>query len=127
MAKATTMVDEVLSEIRPRGIDPFKSTQGNEYITREQFTTPRLKAGLTIENIRSHWNRPLLVIFCEVKFRELMNFVIIHMADQLGRDLVAAGNHYKKAFPRYGDPTLWDPNEKFKNLTRTYIPSSRDG
>ncbi len=113
VANATKLVDEVLSEIRPRGIDPFKSTQGNEYVTREQFVAPRLAAGLTIENIRSHWNRPLLVILCEIKMREMINFIVVDMARQQGKDLVAAGNQYKKTFPRYGDPAQWDPNEKF--------------
>lgn len=113
VGNAAKLVDEVLSEIRPRGIDPFKSTQGNEYITREEFVKPRVAAGLTIENIRSHWNRPLLVILCEVKMREMINFIVIDMARQQGKDLVAAGHQYKKTFPRYGDPLQWDPTEKF--------------
>lgn len=110
---ATKLVDDVLTEIRPRGIDPFKSTQGNDYVAREQFVAPRLAAGLTTENIQSHWNRPLLVVLCEVKMREMVNFIMIHMAEQQGKDLVEAGDHYKKTFPRYGDPAQWNPNEKF--------------
>ena len=110
---ATKLVDEVLAEIRPRGIDPFKTTQGNDYIAREQFVAPRLAAGLTLENIRSHWNRPLLVVLCETKMREMINFIMINIAHQQGKDLVAAGNHYKKTFPRYGDPARWDPSETF--------------
>lgn len=112
-SNVSKLVDGVLSEIRPRGIDPFKSTQGNEYVTREQFVAPRVAAGLTLEDIRKHWNRPLLVILCEVKMREMINFVVIDTARQQGQDLAAAGNRYKKTFPRYGDPAGWDPKEKF--------------
>ena len=38
---------------------------------------------------------------------------MINIAHQQGKDLVAAGNHYKKTFPRYGDTARWDPNETF--------------
>ena len=67
VANATRVVDDILAALRPHGIDPFKSTQGNEYATRDQFTAPRLKAGLTIADIKNHWNRPLLVILGEDK------------------------------------------------------------
>ena len=113
VGSATKLVDDVLTEIRPRGIDPFKSTQGNEYVNREQFVAPRLAAGLTVENIRAHWNRPLLVVLCEAKMREMVNFIMIHIAHQQGKDLVEAGDHYKRTFPRYGNPAQWDPSEKF--------------
>jgi len=101
---ATNLVDEVLEVRRSRGIDPFKTTQGDEYALREDFTAPRIAAGLTVTDIRAHWNRPLLVVMCEVKARELINFIVIPIAEQQGKDLVAAGDQYKKTFPRYGDP-----------------------
>jgi len=118
VSNATKLVDEVLSDLRPRGVDPFKATQGNEHATREQFVAPRLAAGLTIEDIRFYWNRPLLVIFCEVKMREMFNFIVVDMARLQGKDLVAASQHYKKTFPRYGDPSRWDPSEKFNEGLR---------
>ena len=107
------MVDEVLAELRPRGIDPFKTTQGNEYAVKESFAGPRLKAGVTVEDIKFHWNRPLLVGFGEMKMREMINFIIVNMARQQGKDTSAAAANYKKTFPRYGDPAKWDPQEKF--------------
>ena len=112
VGSATKLVDDVLTEIRPRGINPFKSTQGNEYVAREQFIAPRLAAGLTTENIRSHWNRPLLVVLCEFKMHEIVNFTVIRMADLQGKDLIKAGDQYKRAFPRYGDSAQWNPTEK---------------
>jgi hypothetical protein len=110
---ATQLVDEVLADIRPRGIDPFKTTQGNEYVSRESFIGPRLAAGLKSEDVRSYWNRPLLVILCESKMRELANFLVVDLARQKGEDPGVAGDHYKRNFPRYGDPLRWDPSSKF--------------
>jgi hypothetical protein len=119
VAAATGVVDEVLAEFRPRGIDPLKSTQGTEYTSVERFTAPRLAAGLTLSDIKTHWNRPLLLVFAEVKMRELFNFVVVDMARQQGKDISAAGRTYKKTFPRYGDPSRWDPEENF-NVGLTY-------
>lgn len=113
VAAATKLVDEVLGEFRPRGIDPFKSTQGTEYTSVERFTAPRLAAGLTLGDIKAHWNRPLLLVFAEVKMRELINFVVVDMARQQGKDTSIVALTYKKTFPRYGDPARWDPDEKF--------------
>ena len=119
LAFASQLVAGVISELRPQGIDLFKLTQGNEYAAREAFTTPRLAAGLTHEDIRFHWNRPLLIVFCEAKMREMINFTLVDIARQQGRNLVEAGNEYKKKFPRYGDPQLWDPAEKFNQGLRS--------
>ncbi len=118
VGNATKLVDEVLSDIRPRGIDPFKVTQGNELSKTQQFVAPRLAVGLTIEDIKAHWNRPMLVIFCEMKMREMVNFIVVDVARKQGKDLVAAGLYYKKTFLRYGDPTRWDPSEKFNEGLR---------
>ena len=110
---ATKLIDEVIAELRPNGVDLFKTTQGDEQVMKQAFITPRLEAGLVIDDIRRHWDRPLLIVFGEVKLRELVNFVIVDIARQQGTDIVAAGNHYKRTFPRYGDPRKWDPTEKF--------------
>lgn len=109
----TKIVDEVLGDIRARGIQPFKSTQGSEYIAQNAFMEPRIAAGLKNEDVRTHWNRPLLVVLCENKMRELINFIVVDIAHQQGKDVAQASDHYKKFFPRYGDPVIWDPSEKF--------------
>lgn len=110
---ATKMVDQVLADLRPSGVDPYKTTQGDEYVLQKPFVSPRLSAGLKVEDIRFHWNRPLVVVFCEMKMREMFNFMVVDMARQQGQDESAASSRYKKTFPRYGDPSKWDPNEKF--------------
>ena len=118
-AQATRLIDEVLAEIRPRGIDPFKSTQGNEYAAREQFTAPRLNDGLTISDITAHWNRPLLVVLAEAKMREELTFIALHIAEQQGKDLIEAAWNYAKTTPRYGDPSKWDPTDTSNAGLRT--------
>lgn len=115
---AEKIVAEVLAEFRPRGIDPFKITQGDEYVRKQDFTTPRIAAGLTLEDIRKHWNRPLIIGMGEFKMREMLNFIFIDIARMQGRDLVEADREYKKTFPRYGDPRNFDPTEKFNQELR---------
>lgn len=107
------IVDEVLTGLRARGIDPYKVTQGDEYLAREQFTEPRLRAGLTTEDIRAHWNRPLLMLFSAVKVQELINALVVNTFESQGKTAREGGLHYKKNFPRYGDPAKWNPIEKF--------------
>lgn len=111
LALATTLINEVLAEIRPRGIDPFKATQGEEYAAREQFTVPRLKAGLSINDIKAHWNRPLLVVLAEAKMREKLAFIALHIAEQKGETLANADRDYRRVTPQYGDPTRVDPSD----------------
>ena len=113
VSNATKLVDEVLADLRVRGIDAFKSTQGGEHVNNQAFVSPRVVAGLTLEDIKFYWNRPLLVIFCEVKMRELINFMVVDSARQQGKNVEAAGQQYKKTFVRYGNPAHWDPNAKF--------------
>jgi len=118
MDLATNIVGEVLDAIRPRGIDPFKTTQGDEYVTKEQYVAPRLAVGLKLNDIRIFWNRPLLIILAEAKMREMFNFLVVHIADQQGEDIAEAGNAYKRNFPRYGIPAQWNPNDKYNQGLR---------
>jgi len=81
VVQSTVLVDEVLSEIRANGVDPFKTTQGDEYASREQFTVPRQNEGITLNDIRAHWNRPLLVVFTEAKMREKLAAFALYIAN----------------------------------------------
>lgn len=114
-AAATNMVDEVLAALNSRGIDPFNETQGDNYAADALYTAPRLAAGLTRDDIRSHWNRPLLLIGVEEKMRELVNFVVVDMARQQGGDLKAASARFKMTTARYGDPAKWDPTDRYND------------
>ena len=118
VSAANKIVSEVISEFQPRGIDPFKSTQGDEYVARQDFTAPRLAAGLTLNDIRNHWNRSLVIVMGKFKMQEMLNFVFIDIARMQGRDLLEAGREYKKTFPRYGDPRKFDLSDNFNHRLR---------
>jgi hypothetical protein len=110
---STAMIDELIAELKPHYADLFKSTQGDEFAAKEQFIAPRLAAGLLIQDIKYFWNRPLLIIFAEMKMRERINFVILEVARLQGKDTSEAALNYKKTFPRYGDPASWNSNDKY--------------
>lgn len=118
LSAAKKIIAQMLAEFQPREIDPFKSTQGDEYANRKDFTAPRIEAGLTLDDIRSHWNRPIVIVLGEFKVQEMLNFIYIDVARMQGRDIAQASREYKKTFPRYGDPRKFDPNEKFNHGLR---------
>ena len=117
-AAATNLVDEVLTTCKSQGVDPFCETQGDRYATDPAYTAPRLAAGLTIEDIRSHWNRPLLLIGVEEKMRMLVNFLILDVTRQQGGDVRAASDRFKKTSARYGDPAKFDPADRYNEGLR---------
>ncbi|WP_137920615.1 hypothetical protein [Hydrogenophaga sp. 2FB] len=110
---SSRIVTEVLAELKGLGVDPFKQTRGDELAANPEFTAPRLAEGLTAEDIRHHWNRPLVVVLSENKMREMLNFVYVDIARLQGRDTSVAAAEYRRTFPRYGDPRQWNPAENF--------------
>lgn len=115
---ATNSVDEVLAAFKERGIDPFRENQGDLYAADNEFAGPRLAAGLTIEDIRYHWNRPLLYVGVEEKVRQLVNFIAVDVVRQQGGDVKAASDRFKKTSIRYGDPTNFNLNDKYNEGLR---------
>ena len=120
---AKRIVDEVASDIRRGGMDLGYTSHGNTLASDTKFTSPRLAAGLQLEDIRSHWNRPLLLAFGELKMRDGLRNIAWNIAVKDGSDF--AKRHYKATFPRYGDPDMWDPgnklNEWFTATADSYI------
>lgn len=90
---------------RAPGLDIYKTTQGTAYVGDQAFMAPRLLAGLSAGDIETFWNRPLILVFCEMKLREMLSFINIDVARQQGQDLEAAALRYKRVNPQYGDPT----------------------
>jgi len=109
--KAEEIFDEVKKELLSRSpsLDIYMVNQGAIFSNDPNYMAPRLAAGLTARDVQAFWNRPLVMVMCETKLRELMNFMVIDIARQQGQDLnVVAGNH-RKTTPHYGDPGQWNP------------------
>ncbi len=115
---ATNSVDEVLALLKQRNIDPFRENQGDIYASDEAFCAPRLAEGVTLDDIRYHWNRPLLILGVEEKIRQLVNFLVVDVVRQQGGDVKAASDRFKKTSIRYGDTAAWNPNEKYNEGLR---------
>jgi hypothetical protein len=108
---ATQIVDSVLADIRKSGADPFKTTSGNEFLSKPTFMEPRLAAGLSHDDVLEYWNRPVVTILGEHKVREYWAFVLFDIARQQGKDLAVFGKAYRRSTVRYGDPANWDPTD----------------
>lgn len=117
---ATKIVDDVLAEIRRAGVDPFKTTSGNDYLGKPAFMEPRLAAGLTSDDILGYWNRPVVTVLGEHKVREYWARILFSVAQQQGKDLTAYAKEYRRSTVRYGDPAQWDPtNPMNEGLTES--------
>jgi hypothetical protein len=117
---ATAIFDEVKKDMLSRspGLDLYKTTQGTIHARDQNYMAPRLEAGLTGRDVEHFWNRPIVVVMCEIKMREMINFMAIDVAREQGQDLDAAAQRYKRTTPRYGDPTKWDPSTPFNKGLR---------
>jgi hypothetical protein len=103
--RAIALVDEVKNELKTRKYDISFTHQGDNYSNNEAFASPRIAAGLTTEDIKKFWNRPLLVVFCDL---ELQKKLMIHEAEKAaadGRDYKSAINAWARNSVRYGTPT----------------------
>ena len=108
---AASLVDDAIMTLRSGGLDPFNASLGDEYASDERYVAARIKAGLTAEEIRAYWNRPLMVIFCQERLRKLHKISHLSIADKQGIDLKSESDYIARTFPRYGVPEEWDPME----------------
>ena len=117
---ATSLFDEVKKELLADSpaLDLYKKTQGSVCASDANYMAPRLKAGLTIEDVRSFWNRTYIVVMCELKLRDMLAFMAADMARQQGQDIGAAIEKYKRTTARYGDPAKWDSQSPSNNGLR---------
>jgi hypothetical protein len=103
-AYATALVDEVKKELKSRKYDLGFSNQGDLYASNDSFLAPRIAAGLTAEDIRIFWNRPLLVVFCDMKIQEKLMICEAEKAAATGHDFKSAINVWARNSVRYGTP-----------------------
>lgn len=107
---ATSLFDNVKKELLADSpaLDLYKRTQGSICASDANYMAPRLKAGLTIQDVRSFWNRPYIVVMCETQFRDMIAFMAIDTARQQGQDVGEAIEKYNRTTVRYGDPAKWN-------------------
>ncbi|MGH7870219.1 MAG: hypothetical protein ACREP9_21900 [Candidatus Dormibacteraceae bacterium] len=79
--------DAKVSATQRYGNGIYADDFGDRAIANATFMAPRLAAGLTADDVRAYWNRPMLVGFLELKVREFTDWVTLDMARQQGRDL----------------------------------------
>ena len=107
---------EMLSRAPSQNI--YRTNQGSIYSKDISYMQPRLEAGLSHQDIESFWNRPVIVILCEMKIREMLNFMSIDVARQQGHDIKAIELDYKTNTPIYGNPQKQDSTKSSVDILR---------
>ncbi|MBI3901678.1 MAG: hypothetical protein HY306_01825 [Nitrosomonadales bacterium] len=115
---ASGIFDKVKYDLQSRGIDLYKTDQGSIYAKNQDYMALRLKAGLTVRDIESFWNRHIVVILCEEKNRELNKILTKDARRDLGQDSDSFEVEWRKFNPCYGDPA------KFEQWTMPYLCES---
>jgi len=106
---AKQLFDEVRAEASEKyGDNMYLESFGEQMITKEPFTSQRLAAGLTRDDVRNHWNQPLLMQLLQAKVMELTQFIELDVARQQGNDLQEVARNRRRGKPVYGDPDLWN-------------------
>lgn len=91
------------------GNNIYTETLGDQIIDKQSaILSTRLAAGLTIDDVRSYWNQPMLMQLLQVKVLELVDFITVDVAQQSGKDPAEVVRTQRKTQPRYGDPDAWD-------------------
>jgi hypothetical protein len=86
----------------------YRDDLGDRIIENEQFFRPRKEAGLTENDIRAYWNRPSLLVSLETKIQYFVNWTMLDMARQQGKDLIEFARDNRRRNPKYGAPESWD-------------------
>jgi hypothetical protein len=108
---ARQIFDEMKADgVKRYGDNIYSESYGDRIVTNQAVLTKRLSAGLTIDDVRNYWNMPVLLGLLQAKAREFVEFIVIDIARQSGKDIVAVAHDRKKREPRYGDPEVWNPS-----------------
>ena len=117
---ARQLFDKVKAEaIQKHGNNIYSESLGDQVIAKEPFLAKRLAAGLTKDDIRNHWNQPLLMQLLQVEVLQMTAFITIDVAREQGKDLQEAARNRRRTNPEWGDPDAWNAtlsvNECFTN------------
>lgn len=102
--------DEVVKHM---GENAYAENLGDKIVaTKKEVVEKRQAAGLSTEDIRSHWNMTPLMQNLQSKMMEMSDFMTLNMAQQMGKntdELQAIAAGWRKTQPRWGDPEQWNP------------------
>ncbi|MBI3373530.1 MAG: hypothetical protein HY017_17530 [Betaproteobacteria bacterium] len=91
------------------GDNIYSESYGDRIVTNQVVLAKRLAAGLTTDDVRNYWNKPVLLTLLHTKVRDFSEFCFIDVARQSGKDIVAVARDQRKRYPKYGDPEAWNP------------------
>lgn len=106
---ARQLFDKVKAEaVQNHGINIYSETLGDQVIAKEPFLSKRLAAGLTKDDVRNHWNQPLLMQLLQVEVIQMIEFITIDVDREQGKDLQDVARNRRRTNPQWGDPDVWN-------------------
>lgn len=106
---ARKLFDEAKAEAQVKfGDKIYTANFGELAVSNTAFMAPRLAAGLTEDDVRRYWNRPMLFGLLEMKVWEFTDFIVIDVARQQGLDMRAVAHDRRRKTPSFGNPEKWD-------------------
>lgn len=106
---ACQLFDKVKAEaIQKYGNNIYSESLGDQVITKEPFLAKRLAAGLTKDDIRNHWNQPLLMQLLQVEVLQMIAFIAIDVAREQGKNLQEVARNRRRTTSEWGDPDAWN-------------------
>lgn len=111
---ARQLFDVTKAEVAAQyGEATYAENLGDKIIaTKKDFVEKRLAAGLSLDDIRCHWNQSLLMQALQNKHLEIADLMALEMARQTGKNMDELANimrSLRKKNPRWGDPEQWNP------------------
>lgn len=103
-AHARGLVSEVKAELKARKWDPAFDKLGERWVQDAEFMAPRLAAGLNYEDVSVFWNRPLLIVYGDMKVIERVIVVLAENAQEVGRNYKEVINEWARNSVRFGTP-----------------------
>lgn len=106
---ARQLFDKVKAEaVEKHGNNIYSESIGDSVIANEPFLSNRLAAGLTKDDVRNHWNQPLLMQRLQLEVIQTIDFIAIDVAHEQGKDLQEVVRNRRRTNPQWGDPDAWN-------------------
>lgn len=106
---ARQLFDKVKAEaIQKHGNNIYSESLGDQVIAKEPFLAKRLAAGLTKDDVRNHWNQPMLMQLLQAQVLEMTAFIALDVAREQGKDLQEVARNRRRTNPEWGDPDAWN-------------------